>query len=578
MISVQNRLPEPGKENRVSITPDNGSAVEGVLAYADDATQEGTFWNRKTAQLLQGDIRTYPVREGQSISAGDVVNVGGSPETVYRDVVPQDNVENVISSAPTSGTAVIKINDEYSVGAFITTNNANRLFVIDNADGTRKSQTDYFYSGSITSVSLAKISDNKFVVLYISSATLYGIVCTVNGTTITIGSQYTIASSVSKNAKVIAVIALSDSLALSIYNSSGLKCKLLPISGTTITTSGTVYSLSGNTGANHISACRLPDEGGNKSVCICFADTRDGNKGKAVIATIDSNNAVTFGDIVLFRDTAAGSSGVARDNNQLVLKFGNLVYVSNFDLSSHSPLDNIEIYDMVQNLTDGKFIAIEAARAFVFTVSDGVAEVYDEYQYNATGTSWRSSCVINSDEILIAYASSIKDNSGIVTHLEIDGTQIAGSFTDNGKDAIALASGNGGDIIPVGFGGYCECPGVTEGETITSDGVNAFSPLGGWLKIFSIAEQSMYPKFFSGLYTGNGGTMTIDVGKKPYILFCHQTGGNYNTIISSVVGETINFRGMYLDTPPTVTFTDTGVKISKEFSNKSYKYKYIILA
>lgn len=51
------------------------------------------------------------------------------------------------------------------------------------------------------------------------------------------------------------------------------------------------------------------------------------------------------------------------------------------------------------------------------------------------------------------------------------------------KDAIALESGSSGDSISVGFEGYCQCPGVTQGDVITSDGVVAYSPEDGWLNI-----------------------------------------------------------------------------------------------
>lgn len=43
---MRDRLPTPGKENRVKITQDDGTAVEGVLSYADDATQEGSPYTK----------------------------------------------------------------------------------------------------------------------------------------------------------------------------------------------------------------------------------------------------------------------------------------------------------------------------------------------------------------------------------------------------------------------------------------------------------------------------------------------------------------------------------------------------
>lgn len=43
---MRDRLPTPGKENRVKITQDDGAVVEGVLSYADDATQEGSAYTK----------------------------------------------------------------------------------------------------------------------------------------------------------------------------------------------------------------------------------------------------------------------------------------------------------------------------------------------------------------------------------------------------------------------------------------------------------------------------------------------------------------------------------------------------
>lgn len=51
---MRDRLPTPGKENRVRITQDNGQVVEGTLAYADGATQEGSAYNK--ANVLPDDV------------------------------------------------------------------------------------------------------------------------------------------------------------------------------------------------------------------------------------------------------------------------------------------------------------------------------------------------------------------------------------------------------------------------------------------------------------------------------------------------------------------------------------------
>ena len=51
---MKDRVPAPGKANRVKITMDGGTVVEGVLSYADDATQEGSAYNK--ANVLPDDV------------------------------------------------------------------------------------------------------------------------------------------------------------------------------------------------------------------------------------------------------------------------------------------------------------------------------------------------------------------------------------------------------------------------------------------------------------------------------------------------------------------------------------------
>ena len=51
---MRDRLPAPGKENRVKITLDDGRTVEGVLSYADDAAQEGSAYTK--GNVLPDDV------------------------------------------------------------------------------------------------------------------------------------------------------------------------------------------------------------------------------------------------------------------------------------------------------------------------------------------------------------------------------------------------------------------------------------------------------------------------------------------------------------------------------------------
>ena len=43
---MRDRVPGPGKANRIRLTQDDGQTIEGVLSYADDATQEGSAYTK----------------------------------------------------------------------------------------------------------------------------------------------------------------------------------------------------------------------------------------------------------------------------------------------------------------------------------------------------------------------------------------------------------------------------------------------------------------------------------------------------------------------------------------------------
>lgn len=51
---MRDRIPTPGKENRVKITQDDGQVIEGVFSYADEAIQEGSFYNK--ANVLPDEV------------------------------------------------------------------------------------------------------------------------------------------------------------------------------------------------------------------------------------------------------------------------------------------------------------------------------------------------------------------------------------------------------------------------------------------------------------------------------------------------------------------------------------------
>lgn len=531
----------------------NGKLVAGLGKSAYEQAQEGGYTGTEeefisalanigsnpTAEGLPvNDVRTGTVRDGQSIAAGDVVNVQDGE--IYHDVVAQKNVENRLNTVVMTGSDLFKLNESYSI--LIGNSSSNPVaYLIDNTTGKSVYSVSAYLS-AVLSVSGARLDDTHFVVQALTQTTLFAKIGTVNGTSISFGEQTNIISAVTGSAPV---VALEADRIMSIFTSSSkLGIGISLVNGTTITQKQTYY-LPGNVNAGHISATRIPDDdSGNKRVCICFSDTGDGNKGKAVIATVDSANAVTFGDVVTFSGGTIYATSCAAD------KTGNILvgYIRNQDTASKiaifavlnaelNPISN-ELNNDTGNIVsvqaivydDDKFACVIDNRAKLFEFSDGVLGLVTAYNYNANSPDCLSAAAIEKSKILIAFANRSNSSYGTTTILEISGNQIAGSFLNNSKDAIALESGEGGNTIKLGFGGYCACEGITAGQTIDSEGITAYSPLDGWLEI----KDPWARGYVTGEYTGDGtygadNPTVIDVGFRPECLIIGAESANSAT-------------------------------------------------
>lgn len=520
----------------------NGKLVAGLGKSAYEQAQEGGYTGTEeefisalanigsnpTAEGLPvNDVRTGTVRDGQSIAAGDVVNVQDGE--IYHDVVAQKNVENVIKSGvATTGTALCKLSLQHSVLLIIAGNIT--AFLIDNV--TWKSLfNSVVYQQSSSSVSLARLDDSHFVVTYVSGNDFRIQGYTVSGTSLT-----PMGNAGYSDVNEAIVIGFDTDSALSIA-ARETNIYVRPYQPS-ITTLYGGKSLSGIRPSN-ISATRIPDDdSGNKRVCICFSDTGDGNKGKAVIATIDSANAVTFGEVVTVINSTAHQIPCTYSDGVIYALSQTRLYVLNEALSV---LDDASLYGS----------GTSGASTSLIGLPTGVVAVNGSTNYNAVFATWNGTTIehgspyrfnigdpssylsgtqISNNEILLAYADTGNSNYGTTTILEISGNQIAGSFLNNSKDAIALESGEGGDTIKLGFGGYCACEGITAGQTIDSEGVTAYSPLDGWLEI----KDPWAKGYVTGEYTGDGtygadNPTVIDVGFRPECLIIGAESANSAT-------------------------------------------------
>lgn len=592
----------------------NGKLVAGLGKSAYEQAQEGGYTGTEeefisalanigsnpTAEGLPvNDVRTGTVRDGQSIAAGDVVNVQDGE--IYHDVVAQKNVENVFEARAIDGSDIVKLNNSYSVCAYIYgTGNVLYVRLIENSSGKAVGSSVVVSSGSTSyaSVSLARLDDTHFVVQALTQTTLFAKIGTINGTSILFGEQTNIISAVTGSAPV---VALEADRIMSIFTTNSKLCiRISLVNGTTIIPiqdylPGNVNA--SHISASHISATRIPDDdSGNKRVCICFSDTGDANKGKAVIATIDSANAVTFGEVVTFSDGTIYATSCAAD------KTGNILvgYIEEISSSSKKMVFvilNTELEAVSNKLSnregnigsiqvvvcnENNFLCVSDNQADLLGFSGKELTLLKNYSYNANSPDCLSAAAIEKSKILIAFANRSNSSYGTTTILEISGNQIAGSFLDNSKDAIALESGEGGGTIKLGFGGYCTCEGITAGQTIDSEGVTAYSPLDGWLEI----KDQWAKGYVTGEYTGDGtygaGNPTvIDVGFRPQCLIIEVVTANSATgvVFIAFSGVKVSFS-LPSGAAATISFDKTRVSFysnsaSGQMNLSGAVYRYI---
>ena len=196
----------------------------------------------------------------------------------------------------------------------------------------------------------------------------------------------------------------------------------------------------------------------------------------------------------------------------------------------------------------------------------------------------RTYIAVTDNKVLIAYANNNNSFYGTTTILEVFGNQIAGSFLNNSKDAIALEFGEDGETIKTGFGGYCTCEGITAGQMIDSEGVTAYSPLDEWLEI----KDPWARGYVTGEYTGDGTTKaTIDVGFKPAMVAIYSAYNETSdlaklsqfvifpeqTAIRSPFSASVSYsiRLAWSDTGVTLTGTLNGTTMPNA-NEKLYKY------
>ena len=474
--------------------------------------------------------------------------VGHAPsgeKEITRNVVAEANTKTRLFTGSTSSTATCRLNDKYSICVYCSSG-ASQIYLVDKASGKAVIQTGLGHSG-ITHLQVARLNDTKFIVTWTDSNNIQSMCGTVNDTTISLGNpQYLVAIS---NVNSQSLVPLSETSCAVIYgNSTRLGVHICTISETKITRGNDSYLASHP--ASYVSAILLPnDSSGNKRVCVCFSDANDGNKGKAVIATINSSNAVTWGSVVTFNDSASFLISCASNGNTVVVSYANnsacccrvlAMNGTSIAAGSQTQFEETEIKaESSVVCIGGKFVvcghgrtsggAISGSYAIVLNVSGLNITVNTAYKFDPASASYLRACPISDNKLIVAYADNGNSNYGTSTILEVNGNQIAGGFTANSTQAIALESGEAGQEIEVIFAGTTAADFVTEGQKIPSDGVYGYGPVAGWLNVIPYWAKEAGVKIVTGSYVGTGSygqsnsnSLTFQVDPKLVIIRAQQ--------------------------------------------------------
>lgn len=452
---------------------------------------------------------TYPIASGQSIQAGDVVDVVEGK--VQKSAMPVENVKTVFDNgAATLGTSVLRLSDNLNVVCYLYQNGSTYWPCVHLIDDTGKvvGQTNRQVIENVhaSNIMAARLSDTQFVVVYSEAGNNWkSRVGTVTGTSISFGTEYAIATA---NEGV--VIPFSSTSVLRIFRASTLKISLLNVSGTSITE----QSL-GSLGIMAVdpSAVRLPDDGlGGKRVCICFRDNSDGNKGKAVIATIDSANQVTWGSVVTIVPSVVNGMSCVSVGAVIYVVFDTTVYILNDSLSvlgqekydTNTYSDTRLTLTSFDNFAVGTYFGKNNTDAAVIRWDGEKVSISEPYSFSPVGyANYISTARISNDRMIVAYQSAGSGNYGTTTILTVSGNQIAGSFIDGSQDAIALKSGTAEQSIEVVYSGTVAADWVTEGQVISSPGVYGAGALDGVLQVWS-KDRPVGTKIVTGSYIGTG--------------------------------------------------------------------------
>ena len=475
-------------------------------------------------------IRSYPVASGQSIQAGDVVDVVEGK--AQKTLTPVANVETVLLERAVTHMAVCDLNSEYAVVANSKDNGFNHAaFLISKKNGKRVGDSNYANETTITGLSIARLSDTQFLIGYVENRALYVKLGTVSGNSISFSQSESVDAAFYN---LFALAELTNGRVAVVYSaliagSNKLRMRVFTLSSSSL---GSIYTrdITGES-SGEISATSMNDG----RVCICYVDLNDGNKGKVLIAAVDSSNAVTWGDVAVFNDTYTAKPRCASNQkgNVVISYYSSspvgvaartCIVSGNTIIPRFAPLQITSTSGVIENtiaqIPGACVVSCENGNAYLLLNEGSELSLAATYKFlHSSGTSKSLDITaIANKQVLLCYSAAGNSGYGTSTILTASGNQIAGSFINGSQDAIALKSGTAGQSIEVIYSGTVAADWVTEGQVVDSPGVYGAGVLAGVLQVWS-KERPVGTKIVTGSYVGTG---TYGSGNRNRLVFPSQ--------------------------------------------------------
>lgn len=604
MLNVENRTPYPGKEGRVRLRQDNGQIIEGVLEMADDATAPGTPWNRQSGRLLQADIRSYPVAAGQTITAGDVVDVidSGYVGKVYSSNAP---VEYNNLSTEVYAAKVGRFSKNKNIEVISYPGQKSWYLYDDNCNQIGNGRVDLTPSRA---VSLVVLSDTVCVVGYTYANALYARVGVLSGNSVTFDDT---ATSIMPYTNIgddsrLDIVNLGDNRLLFIATDTTYR---IPAALVEVTSSNKFSLLSTNKfleipsagTVSRIKGLCLPKEGASYAAAVFALSNKSGYAGECFKVLIDQSNDFSIVDEAVFDNTGKildDMDAVLYDDEHVILAYsrGDGVIIKKLKIedlsetSSNGPIRTVTTNSLKLFTVQSSIMVTYSSVNSFFRTIKGAGDTLDlgeEIAVYGHETKYVDFVETEPDTVFMCFSNPKNSSRGYISTLKVMGGQIAGSFLDVSKDAIALQSGTHGQSIEVIYSGTVYADWVTAGQVINSPGVYGVGVLDGVLQAWS-SERPGQTIF--GHYTGNSVTnsvqnLSVDLGFMPKAVII--TGppdlGASSSGIGFIMSFSDNHFGIYRTTNfyalgDIVTFTDTGFALNGTSAVMKYQgavYSYM---